>query len=424
MTTEATAPSASASGDQSGERLGGRRDRLAFRAILGGSVISGLGDQVYYLALPWLIYDLTQSAVAMNGLRAAEFMATVVLGVVAGHLVDVHGPRRSLLWAVPAAGTVLCLLALGVPHLSAAGIPALYLAAFALSATGRVMSISLGAALPRILPREELGRANAHRELASTLTNVMGTGVAGALLAALGVQAVLVVNAVSFAALLIPALLLGPGARGPKARKGEKFVEGLGRVWAFLRSCPPLLYGTLTITAINLFISSVGMLNLYRMRSDLGFSAQNVSLVMMLGAAGAALGTFAAPRAMRTMSAWMVSSTSLGTMGAGSAILAIAVHPAAVGAGMALVMGGVMVYNVAYTTLRQTLTPEDIMARVLSLTSTMMKVTVPLGLLSSGVLAASVAVPHLLLVITVGLLTLGALAWHGRAHEGQAAPGR
>ncbi|MDQ0174724.1 cyanate permease [Bacillus chungangensis] len=50
--------------------------------------IGTIGLQMYIVAIPLLIYDMTKSALTMSTMRAIEFLPSVVIGMLAGVLVD------------------------------------------------------------------------------------------------------------------------------------------------------------------------------------------------------------------------------------------------------------------------------------------------------------------------------------------------
>src|SRR5699024_5686498 len=68
-----------------------------FMLIWSGSAISGFGMQMYVLAIPLLIYEISQSALAMSTMRAIEFLPNIVIGMFAGVLVD-RLNRKKIMW--------------------------------------------------------------------------------------------------------------------------------------------------------------------------------------------------------------------------------------------------------------------------------------------------------------------------------------
>ncbi|MFD1205043.1 MFS transporter [Sporosarcina contaminans] len=59
-----------------------------FLLIWSGTSLSSFGMQMYSIAIPLLIYDLSRSALSMSIMRAIEFFPNIILGLIAGVLVD------------------------------------------------------------------------------------------------------------------------------------------------------------------------------------------------------------------------------------------------------------------------------------------------------------------------------------------------
>src|SRR6476646_3200399 len=68
-----------------------------FRRLWIGSAISLLGDQFYLVALPWVVLQLTGSAIAMGTIMMAAAIPRAVLMLLGGALTDRTSPRRILM---------------------------------------------------------------------------------------------------------------------------------------------------------------------------------------------------------------------------------------------------------------------------------------------------------------------------------------
>ena len=89
-------------GRAAGSVLGGAENpplsrNRGFQNLLFGYFLSGLGDQLYYVALPLMIYDLYRSPIASSSLRAVEFLPTALFGLVIGLLLDRYSRKRLLI---------------------------------------------------------------------------------------------------------------------------------------------------------------------------------------------------------------------------------------------------------------------------------------------------------------------------------------
>jgi MFS family permease len=76
---------------------------------MGGQVLSWLGDGIFVLAVPWLVYDLTHSALAVSASYTLS-LAPRLLQPFLGALIDRVNPRN---WLIASPG-VQALLVLGL----------------------------------------------------------------------------------------------------------------------------------------------------------------------------------------------------------------------------------------------------------------------------------------------------------------------
>ena len=69
-----------------------------FLFIWFGSTVSSFGYQMYIIAIPLLIYQLSESALAMSTMRAIEFFPNIFIGMIAGVLVNRYNRKKMMQW--------------------------------------------------------------------------------------------------------------------------------------------------------------------------------------------------------------------------------------------------------------------------------------------------------------------------------------
>jgi MFS family permease len=203
-----------------------------FRWLWAGQAISGIGNQVTRLALPYQVYRETGSTLAIAGLTLFQLIPILIFSLGAGSLADAIDRRRMLRVtqiAMMACSLVLAILALqpSVP------IPVLYAVAFATAAAGSLDQPARSSAIPRLVPRERLPAAIALNQLNFQVASVVGPAVAGILIATIGLVGACLVDVVSFSASLIALLAIAPipplaGAARPglaAIREGLRFAR-------------------------------------------------------------------------------------------------------------------------------------------------------------------------------------------------------
>ncbi|MEG0880740.1 MAG: MFS transporter [Janthinobacterium sp.] len=150
-----------------------------FRWLLGGGLVSMLGDQFSMLALPWLVLSLTGNSLSLGIAVALMGAPRAVLILLGGTVADRHSPRRVLLLSKLANAVILLALA-ALLMLEQASLALAYAAALALGIAS-AFGIPAGTAiLPQAVPPQTLQTANSLQMGARQLSLL-----AGPLLAAL-----------------------------------------------------------------------------------------------------------------------------------------------------------------------------------------------------------------------------------------------
>ena len=195
-----------------------------FALLWTGGLVSLAGDWVLYAALPFVVYDRTGSTVATAGMIVAELAPGALLGSVAGVFVDRRPRKQVLVYGSLVQGVAVGLLLLVG---RGAGLWLVYAAAAIVATAAAFTAPAEGALLPSLVGPEELLVANALAALNTRLARVAGLAAGGALLGALGLDAVVVVDAVSFFA----AALLIAGVAAPAAARKAGPLPGFAREW-------------------------------------------------------------------------------------------------------------------------------------------------------------------------------------------------
>jgi MFS family permease len=165
-----------------------RRELFAnanFRWLLGGGVISMLGDQFTLVALPWLVLRLTGDSLALGTVLAVMSLPRAVFILVGGAVADRHSPRRVLMLSKLVNMALLGLLALGL-GLGTVPMAAVYALALLLGLSTAFGFPAGSAVLPRCMPAGLLQGANGALMSARQLSMLLGPLMAGGLIALYG----------------------------------------------------------------------------------------------------------------------------------------------------------------------------------------------------------------------------------------------
>ncbi|HVD66186.1 MAG TPA: MFS transporter [Gaiellaceae bacterium] len=180
-------------------RIGLLREAEGFRLLFFATLASSIGTWLAFVALVVDVFDRTQNASWVSALLVVEFLPSVVVGFLAGRLLDVTSRRWILVLADVARAGVFFVL----PFASSAfQIVALALVAGIATSLFRP---AVYAGLPNLVSDDDLPQANGLLQTADNFTWAVGALVGGGLVAATSPDVAYLVNAVSF---IVSALLI------------------------------------------------------------------------------------------------------------------------------------------------------------------------------------------------------------------------
>src|SRR5215216_893365 len=130
-----------------------------FRLLWIGEGISLLGDQFYMIALPWLVLQLTGSALALGTVMALAGIPRALFVLVGGAFVDRFSPR-SVMIASNFARLVLVVLLSALVLTNNVRIEMLYAFALAFGLADSFYFPGQSAIIPQLLPEDQLQAGN------------------------------------------------------------------------------------------------------------------------------------------------------------------------------------------------------------------------------------------------------------------------
>jgi MFS family permease len=202
-----------------------------FRWLWTGQAINGIGSQITRLALPYQVYVLTNSTLAIAALTLFQLVPILVFSLGAGSIADAVDRRRML--RITQVGSLACSASLAILAFQpSAPLPLLFLVAFVAAAFSSLDQPARSSAIPRLVPRERLPAAIALGQLNFQISSVVGPTVAGILIATVGLPGAYLVDVASFAASLGALAVISPipplvGAARPglaAIREGLRFA--------------------------------------------------------------------------------------------------------------------------------------------------------------------------------------------------------
>src|SRR5262249_21572797 len=263
------------------------RDRN-FRMFWAGSAVSLIGDQFYLVALPWVVLQLTGSAIAMGTIMMAAAIPRAALMLLGGALTDRTSPRVLLMhaaWArtvfVAAVGFLLWFQRLQVWEL--------YLLGFAFGVADAFSAPAALTFLPSLVKQEQLTAANSVVQTTVQLTSIAGPTPAALVIKSLGTAWAFFLDAFSFLFIIAALWRLPDPARSAAIR--PPLWRSIGDGFASVRRDVPLRSLILLIAMLNFCTSGpmgVGLPYLTKTKFDsptaFGFLVSSAAAGGLLGA--------------------------------------------------------------------------------------------------------------------------------------------
>jgi len=180
-----------------------------FRWLWTGQAISGIGNQITRLALPYQVYAQTGSTLAIAGLTLFQLIPILVFSLGAGSVADAVDRRRLL--RVTQLGLMSSSLALAILALQpSVPLPLLFAVAFVSAAFGSMDQPARSSSIPRLVARERLPAAIALGQLNFQIASVVGPTIAGILIATIGLAGAYVVDVLTFSASFLALFRIAP----------------------------------------------------------------------------------------------------------------------------------------------------------------------------------------------------------------------
>lgn len=397
-----------------------------FRRLFLATVVSMIGDWFSFVAITDLVTELTGRPGTAAYFYAASVLPVFLVSPLAGAIVDRRDRRRTLIWAdlvrVPLA-LLLCVAAWqGSVAFAAIGVIGMGIGA-------AFFDPGSSAATPNLVEKEDLAAAQSLMGLLWGSMLVVGAGLGGVVADLLGRQAAFTINAMSF--LLSAWMVAGikrpmQEPREPRAAKDPSASttlgeggHGFGEAWRYIRrnrAVSALVFAKVGVSSAN---GLVGLLPVFaRLTST---SALSTGLLFSMRGLGALVGPILASKVMRHPPTGrpgdgalrgIILACGLSTMSYAFFYAVMPVTPvffAMMGLVFCAHLGGGTQWT-ASTYGLQSLVPDRLRGRVLSLDYGLATLAIGLSAVVAGLLADGTG-PKTATWILTGLAALYGVAW-------------
>lgn len=370
-------------------------------------VISRFGDPITLIALTFVTYRATQSALVTALAVGVATIPNALFGFFGGAIADAVGPRRAMLWCDIFRTVIVG--AIPVSLLFSAPLVLIFALAFLAGIAGAIFAPARGAVVPALLKRDHLAQGNSLVYASDRAVEIGGALAGGALVATIE-EGAFYVDALTFAlsAVLLARVVLREDRRSITWRRvwqdagdGVRFIRRSAVIWS------NTLF-SLVAQFANPVVNTLTPVFLIRR-----FAANDpvAGAVLYAGseaaiAVGAVIGSALLPRLLRNVPKGR--ALILGFAATGMVIVLIANAPSyAVALAFFLILGYTNVlFFVPTVTILQEATPQEFVARVFGARIAITNLSWLPIILLGGLIGDAVGVGFFLGV--AGLVTLAA----------------
>jgi MFS family permease len=360
----------------------GLRANRDFQIVLGGQAVSALGDAITLTAMPLLVLALTGSGALMGVVGALQLVPDLVLGLPAGALADRMDRRRLMMWSDAGRAALTALIPLS-SWFGSSTITVIVVLAIPVNVLRVLSDAAFTSAIPGLVGRDQLGKANGYMEATLSVPFVIGPAVAGVLIATIGAASTIAIDAATFAVSAASLTLVRRTLRAerPAAMPNvlADITEGIRFVWRRLVLRLSIAFWTAIMVGTAALIPALG----YYVTIDRNLGAEIFGFAGSTWSVGYLAGSLIAARlgpervGRRMIVAGVAIGVSLITIASADAPPVYVVVPVVIGFSLAIV-------TVSYVTLRASNTPDELLGRVGSSARALSLGLTPLGLLAGG----------------------------------------
>lgn len=367
-----------------------------FLILYIGTIASTISYQLYHFILPLFIYDLTKSALAMSTMRLMDFLPNVLLGMLAGVLVDRINRNKVLKYA-GFVKVILATILTVVILLDAVQLWHMYVLGFFMATVSYTFGNAQHAIVPQLFDKALMTEIQAKLSFVSTLLSILGPSFVGMLLIFIAYDYLFIVYAGALIIIWLSVFFLDETATPERLNQQsiwgdmkEGFVELVGNKILF--------YPTISILFANLATSFILGVLVFYVVDVLGQTKEQLGFMYSIAAIGGLIGAKLLQPLRKKWTRgkiftviYLMDSVTLLFFIFATTWWQLSILLAA------RTCTSVMI-NIIYFAIRQESTPNHLLGRVAGTSSMLMKLALPAGLFIGGLWAEMLPIPYIFLL--------------------------
>ena len=382
-----------------------------FRLFYLGQIVSLIGTWMQSTAQGWLVLELTDSELMLGVVTAVGAVPVLLFTLYAGVVAD-RADKRNIILAAQGASMVLALALAVLTDTGLVTVAWILLLVFLLGTANAFEIPTRQSFFVDLVGKDDLTNAIALNSSAFNLTRVIGPAAAGVLIGTVGIAAAFYINALSYLAVIVGLLMIRTRRAPPERRDDVSTLEKLREGFAFIAADRRARTLVMLVAASSILALPYVMLLPVFARDILAVGAEGLGLMLSVSGAGALAGgiTLAATARRVRRGPLLLSAAALFAVMVGGFTLSRA-FPLSLallaGAGFCLIP-----FTASVNALLQSIVPDALRGRVMSVYVFMFLGMTPIGSLQAGILARALGAP-VALALSAGVMlgVVGLVAW-------------
>jgi MFS family permease len=368
-----------------------------FQLFFAGQLISLTGTWMQNVAQAWLVYRLTGSSLLLGAVGFSSQFPVFIMAPLGGIVAD-RKNRHHVIITTQTASMVLAFILAGLTLAGRVQVWHIFVLAALLGVVNAFDIPARQAFIVDMVGKEDLINAIALNSSMFNGARVVGPAVAGVLVATIGEGWCFFLNGVSYIAVIIGLLLMKVPPR-PRRAAAASPLENVLEGFQFVRRTAPIRALLLLLGLVSLVGMPYAVLMPIFADQILHGGARGLGILMGATGVGALIGalTLAFKSGVRGLGTWVLLSSA----GFGVGLIAFSASRSFWLSAALLVPVGfsMMVQMASSNTLIQSMVPDHLRGRVMSVYSMMFMGMAPIGALGAGLVADRLGAP---LTVAIG----------------------
>ena len=386
-----------------------------YRLFWFGQMISLMGTWMQSIGQAWLVLVLTHSAWQLGLMGALQFLPVLLFSIFGGVFAD-RWPKRCVLLVTQSTAMIQALLLWALIATGTVQLWHLYVLAILLGLTNCLDTPTRQAFVVEMVGRKDLPNAVALNSSLSTLARIVGPGLGGIIIAASGVTMLFLLNALSFLAVIVSLVLIkshelhAQVVQHPNGGEQQKIWQSLREGVNYVWKTPAVLLVILVVGLVLLFGSNFNVVLPFFATDVLHVGATGFGLLSAAFGVGSLISALwlAWGNQKPTIRRVLIGTLVFGVLEAVFAVSHIYLLSLVLIAGVGFAETAFAQLSI---TMLQTVSPDHLRGRVMSMYVFFFDGSVPLGYLLIGWLSGLYGASLALLICALLSLMVAGVGW-------------